>query len=113
MNIQIFGHKKSFDTKKAERFFKERKIKYQFIDILDKGISPKEYQSVKSAIKDIDALIDEKNPLYKSLFIENQQSLQAKEQKLLDNPGLFKLPIVRNGKQATVGEASKIWKNWQ
>lgn len=113
MNIQIFGKKKCFETKKAERYFKERKIKYQFIDILDKGLSKKEYESVKRALKGVDALIDSSSPYYASLYIEHQQSEQAKEAKLLAEPQLFKTPIVRNGNQATVGYQPEIWKTWE
>jgi len=59
MNIQIFGKTKCFDTKKAERYFKERGIKYQLVDIVKYGISKGEYQSVKSAVGGASALIDE------------------------------------------------------
>lgn len=113
MNIQIFGKKKCFETKKAERYFKERKIKVQYIDLLDKGLSKKEYESVKQAVGGVDALIDPQSSYYTSLYIEHQQSIQAKEMKLLEEPGLFKTPIVRNGKQATVGYQPEVWKNWQ
>lgn len=58
MNIQIFGTKKSFDSKKAERYFKERGIKYQFIDMKEKGLSKGEFQSVCQAIGGYDKLID-------------------------------------------------------
>ena len=60
MNIQIFGTKKCFDTKKAERYFKERGVKYQFIDMKEKGMSRGELNSVKQAVGGLDALIDEK-----------------------------------------------------
>ena len=58
MNIQIFGKGKCFDTKKAERYFKERRIKYQYIDLLRYGMSGKEFDSVLRAVGGIDALID-------------------------------------------------------
>ena len=63
MNIQIFGSSKSFDTKKAERWFKERRIKYQYIDVLSKGLSPREYQSVKQKVG-FEALVNTKCRAY-------------------------------------------------
>ena len=60
MNIQIFGTKKCFDTKKAERYFKERNIKYQLIDLKEKGMSKGEFTSVKQAVGGLDAMLDEK-----------------------------------------------------
>ena len=58
MNIQIFGTKKNFDSKKAERYFKERGVKYQFIDMREKGLSKGEFQSVCQAVGGYDKLID-------------------------------------------------------
>ncbi len=111
MNIQIFGKPKCFDTKKAERYFKERKIKYQMVDVSKFGMSKGEYGSVKTAVGGMEALIDPKSPdalLLKYLAYENDR-----EAKLLENPGLFKTPIVRNGRQATVGYQPEVWKTWE
>ena len=58
MNIQIFGSSKSFDTKKAERWFKERRIKFQSIDLMKYGMSNGEFESVLRAVGGIDNLID-------------------------------------------------------
>jgi len=113
MNIQIFGKSKCFDTKKAQRYFKERRIKYQEIDLPRYGMSMGEYRSVKSAVGGMDELIDKKSPLYESLFIEYLVSDAEREERLLENPGLFKTPIVRNGKKATVGYQPDIWKKWE
>ncbi|MBI9010300.1 MAG: arsenate reductase family protein [Tenericutes bacterium] len=110
MNIQIFGNKKCFDTKKAERYFKERRIKYQSIDILDKGLSKGEYRSVSQAVGGIDNLVDEKSKDYPML---NYLLTQQRELVLIENPSIFRTPIVRNGKQATVGYKPEIWKNWE
>ena len=109
MNIQIFGNRKCFDTKKAERFFKERRIKYQLIDILDKGLSNKEYQSVAQAVGGMDFLINENS---KDYYLMNHLLKEHKESVLLENPSLFKTPIVRNGRQATIGYKPEIWKRW-
>ena len=110
MNIQIFGKSKCFDTKKAERYFKERRIKYQLIDLPRFGMSPRELESVKACVG-LEALIDEKSPdvdVIKYLAYDND-----KLQKLLENPSLIKTPIVRNGKKATVGFCPEVWKDWE
>ena len=112
MNIQIFGTKKCFDTKKAERYFKERNIKYQFIDLSMKGLSKGELQSVSAAVG-LNNLINTKSKEYKTLNIENIRNTSVKEEILLKNPKLYRTPIVRNGKQATVGYEPDIWKEWQ
>lgn len=111
MNIQIFGSSKSFDTKKAERWFKERRIKYQYIDLDSKGLSPGEYRSIRAAVG-YDALVDRDSPDYRELGIDYLLP-QAAEEKLLENPWLFLAPIVRNGRQATVGYCPDVWKTWE
>lgn len=113
MNIQIFGKNKCFDTKKAERYFKERNIKFQRIDLSKYGISQGEYQSVKKAVGSMEALIDETSKAYSTHHIAYLASPAAIEEKLLENPDLFKSPIVRNGKQATVGYQPDVWKTWE
>lgn len=112
MNIQIFGVKKCFDTKKAERYFKERKIKYQFIDLNQKALSKGELDSVKGAVG-LNNLINSKAKEYKTLNLENIRTSSVKEEILLNNPGLYKTPIVRNGKQATLGYEPEIWETWE
>ena len=113
MNIQIFGKSKCFDTKKAERWFKERRIKYQFIDLVKYGMSGKEFDSVLRAVGGIDNLIDWES---KSQEITNMRYMDdkiAKEDKVFDDPGLMKTPVVRNGKAATVGFCPEIWQTWE
>ena len=110
MNIQIFGKSKCFDTKKAERWFKERRIKYQFVDILRFGMSRGELNSVKNAVG-LEALIDEKDQDYP--LLQYLASQEAKLDKLYEDPYLIKTPVVRNGKQATVGYCPEIWKTWE
>ena len=110
MNIQIFGKNKCFDTKKAERYFKERRIKYQFVDLGRYGMSRRELESVKSAVG-LDAMLDEKDPDFP--LVQYLASNEAKLEKLIDCPWLIKTPIVRNGKQATVGYCPDIWKTWE
>ena len=113
MNIQIFGKSKCFDTKKAERYFKERRIKFQSIDLKKYGMSPKEFDSVLRAVGGIDKLIDWDN---KSQEITNMRYMDdkiAKEDKVFDDPILMKTPVVRNGKQASVGYCPEIWATWE
>lgn len=112
MNIQIFGVKKCFDTQKAERYFKERKIKYQFIDLNQKELSKRELESVRAAVG-LKNLIDEKSKEYVKLNIAQIRSDQMKEELLLNNPKLYKTPIVRNGKLATVGYTPEVWETWE
>jgi len=111
MNIQIFGTKKSFDTQKAERYFKERRIKYQFIDLKQKEISKRELESIVAAVG-LGNLIDTKSRDYEKLSIGSIRSETIKEEILLKNPDLYRIPIVRNGRQATVGFEPKIWEEW-
>ena len=114
MNIQIYGTSKCFDTKKAQRYFKERGIKFQFIDLAKFGMSKGEYNSIKTALKiKLDDLVNEKSKKYDSSFIKYLASEEAKEEKLLENQELFKTPIVRNGKKATLGYCPEIWKEWE
>ena len=113
MNIQIFGKSKGFDTKKAERYFKERKIKYQLINMTEKGMSKGEYNSVKQAVGGYENLIDEKAKDKDTLMLIKYLADEAKEDKLLENPQLFKTPIVRNSRQATVGYKPEVWKTWE
>ena len=113
MNIQIFGKRKCFDTKKAERYFSERRIKVQSIDLLRFGISSRELSSVLEAVKDIDTLIDWNAASPQVALMKYMDDRNAKLEKLLDDPSLLKTPIVRNGKQATVGYQPEIWKTWQ
>ena len=112
MNIQIFGSAKCFDTKKAERYFKERRIKYQFIDVKKFGMSKGELSSVIRAIGDVRALTDEKLKDYESYNIKLITRENVAE-KLLAVPKLFKTPIVRNGNKATLGYQAEIWNNWE
>ncbi len=113
MNIQIYGKAKCFDTKKAERYFKERRIKYQFIDLSKYGMSKGEYQNILRAVGSFDELLDKSSKAYESSFIEYLSSKEAKAEKLLENQTIFKTPIVRNGKQATIGYQPDIWKTWE
>lgn len=113
MNIQIFGTKKSFDTKKAQRYFKERRIKFQFIDLREKEMSKGELQSVMRAVGGLDALIDPKAKDQDTVALITYLAESQKFDKLLENQQVLCEPIVRNGKQATVGYEPDTWKTWE
>ena len=113
MNIQIFGKSKCFDTKKAERWFKERRIKFQSIDLVRFGMSGKEFDSVLRAVGGIDNLIDWDSKSDQITLMKYMDDTRAKEDKVFDNPALMRSPIVRNGKQVTVGYCPEIWKTWE
>ena len=113
MNIQIFGTKKCNDTKKAERFFKERGIKFQFVDLREKGMSKGEFSSVAQASGGIENMINpdakDKDTLSLIKYIAEEDKLE----KILENQHILKTPIVRNGKQSTLGYQSDVWKTWE
>lgn len=113
MNIQIFGKSKCFETKKAERYFKERRIKYQSIDLKKFGMSGREFESVLSAVGGVDLLIDWGNKSPEISLMKYMDDSRAKEDKIFDQPHLMKTPVVRNGKQATVGYCPEIWAKWE
>ncbi len=109
MNIQIFGTKKCQDTRKAERFFKERALKYQFIDLAEKGLSKGELKSVTSSVP-LENLMDKDGKQYQKRNLK--YLVHNIEAELLSDPLLFKTPIVRNASKATVGYRPEVWKKW-
>jgi arsenate reductase-like glutaredoxin family protein len=110
MNIQIFGKSKCFDTKKAQRYFKERGIKVQYIDLGKKAMSRGELTSVMSAVGGLSLLIDEEHP--DAALLRYLAYDADKVEKLLEDPRLLRTPIVRNGRQATLGYVPETWKGW-
>ncbi len=112
MNIQIFGTKKCNDTKKAERFFKERGIKYQFIDMKQKGMSKGELKSVAAVNGGIENMINPNSKDKNILALIQYLSEEDKMDKILENQQIIKTPVVRNGKQATLGYQPEVWKGW-
>lgn len=113
MNIQIFGTKKCSDTRKAERYFKERRIKYQMIDLREKEMSRGEFNSVKQAVGGIDSMINENAKDKDVITLMKYLSDSDKEEKLIENQQVIKTPIVRNGRQTTIGFCPDVWKNWE
>lgn len=112
MNIQIFAKKKCFESKKAERYFKERRIKVQVIDMLDKGMSKGEFESVAKAVG-LFNLIDRDHRLYLEKHLDRITTPSLVQEILLENPGLIKTPIVRNGRFATLGVQPDVWSKWE
>ena len=113
MNIQIFGTKKSSDTRKAERWFKERRIKAQLIDLMDKGISRGELRNAASACGGLDALIDPECRDRDALALVTYLAPAQKEDAILEHPQVLRQPIVRNGKKAAVGYQPEVYAKWQ
>ena len=96
MNIQIFGRSKCFDTKKAERWFKERRVRFQSVDVVKYGMSRGELSSVKNAVG-----------------LQHLAYDQDKLDRLWEDQTMLRTPIVRNGRQATVGYCPEVWAAWE
>lgn len=112
MNIQIFGTKKCSDTRKAERFFKERGIKFQFIDMKEKGMSKGEFNSVAQVNGGMEAMLNPDAKDQDTLALIRYLAVEDKLEKILENPQVIKTPVVRNGKQSTIGYQPDVWKGW-
>ena len=113
MNIQIFGTKKSADTRKAQRWFQERRIKFQFVDLSQKGMSKVEFESVARVVGGQDAMIDHNCKDQKTLTLIKYLVPDQQLEKILENQQVLKQPIVRNGKQATLGYQPDVWQTWE
>lgn len=112
MNVQIFGRKKSFDTEKAKRFFKERKIPFQYIDLGEKGFSKGELTKIAAAAGGLDQLIDPKTKDQDAYHLLLHLASEQRLQKALEHPLLFRAPVVRDGGRATVGYQPDVWLTW-
>ena len=113
MNIQIFGTKKCKDTKKAERFFKERRIPFQFVDMKEKGMSKGEFTSVANANGGLENMLNPNAKDQDALALIQYIAQEDKLEKILENQQVIKTPIVRNGKRSTVGYQPDVWKTWE
>ena len=110
MNIQIYGSKKCFDTKKAERYFKERNIPYQYIDLPRYGMSNRVFASAKCKLS-VEDMIDRKSKAYQACNMDYIDE-SKRESTLLEHPAMFRTPIVRNGGAFTLGYCPEIWEHW-
>ena len=72
-----------------------------------------EYNNIRRAVGSLDELIDESSKEYEKCFVKYLASDETKEEKLLENQGMFRTPIVRNGRNVTVGYKPEIWKTWE
>ena len=113
MNIQIFGATKCLDSKKAQRYFKERNVKFQFIDIKEKGMSKGELNGVLQAVGGLDKMLNPDCKDQNTLALVKYIADEDKVEKVLANQQILLTPIVRNGKQATVGYQPDVWKSWE
>lgn len=113
MNIQIFGTKKCNDTKKAERYFKERGIKYQFVDMKEKGMSKGEFTSVAEKNGGVDNMLNPDAKDKDALALIKNIADEDKLTTILENQQVIKTPIVRNGRQSTLGYQPEVWKGWE
>ena len=113
MNIQIFGTKKCNDTKKAERYFKERGIKYQFVDMKEKGMSKGEFTSVAEKNGGVDNMLNTDAKDKDALALIKNIADEDKLATILSNQQVIKTPIVRNGRQSTLGYQPEVWKGWE
>lgn len=111
--IQIFGNKKCPVTRKAERYFSERNVRVQSIDLAKKGMSPGELRSVAARVGGFEALIDREGKRYIDAGLAHAAPTLARiEQKLTEDQSLMKTPVVRHGQDATVGYAPDRWQQW-
>ncbi len=110
MNIQIFGTKSCSNTRKAERFFKERNIPFHFRDLTEKGIAKGELDNITRSIP-LEDLLDKEGKQFKKRNM--QYMTYSLEEEILNDPLLVKTPIVRNGKISTIGYEPEIWKGWK
>ena len=113
MNIQIFGTTKCFETKKAQRYFKERGVKFQMIVLKEKGMSKGELNSVSQAVGGLEKLLNPKCKDLNTLSLIRHLVEEDKQEKIFENQQVLLTPIVRNGKKATVGYQPEIWKDWK
>lgn len=112
-NLQLFGTKKCQDSRKAERYFKERGLRFQFVDLGQKGMSAGELRSVASKVGGIEALIDRDGKRYVDRGLRYAAPTGPRiEQALVDDPLLLRTPIVRCSAGATVGFRPEAWDAW-
>ena len=111
MNIQIYAAKRDFGVQKAERYFKERRIPYSFVDLARRPLSPRELESVARCVG-ISALVKETDD-WQEHYILQLKDVQAAAKELCANQKLLKTPIVRNGQKATVGFCPDVWNEWK
>jgi arsenate reductase len=111
MNVQIFGRRDCPDSRKAERWFKERRIPYQFIDLAVKGLAPREFDAIAAAIG-VDNLIDRGSKRFLEKGLSAAPPSRVRDA-LASDSLLLRTPMVRNGREATLGMKPEIWAGWK
>ena len=112
MEIQIFGVRKSADTRKALRFFAERRVKTHFVDLQERPASPGELRRFVQKFG-VEALMDRQSRRFAELGLGAARlSSERWEEKLAEEPLLLRMPLVRYGQQLTVGDAADTWRSW-
>ena len=112
MEVQIFGVKKSADTRKALRFFSERRVKTHFVDLLERPASLGELRRFAQKFG-VTALVDRDSKRFDELDLQYAQlSDERWLEKLSEEPLLLRLPLVRNANQVVIGADEATWKNW-
>ena len=112
MEVQIFGVKKSAETRKALRFFAERRVKTHFVDLNERGASPGELKRFVQKFG-LDRLIDRESKRYEELGLRHARlSDERWLEKLVEEPLLLQMPLVRSGSALTIGPAEADWKSW-
>jgi len=110
--IQIYFYKKNFDAQKAERWFKERRIPFQAVDLARARIGLRELESVRAAVG-LDAMIDKEGRPWKECPARYAAGEEAVLVALAEDPRRLKLPIVRSGKLAATGYRPEQWETWE
>jgi arsenate reductase len=111
--VQIFGTRKCADSRKAERFFRERGLAVHAVDLAQKGMSPGELRNVAARVGGIEALIDREGKRYLDRGLKYAAPTGPRiEQMLADDPLLLRTPVVRFGQEATVGHRPEVWTEW-
>jgi arsenate reductase len=112
LEVQIFGIKKSADTRKALRFFSERRIKTHFVDLLERPASLGELRRFAQKFG-VTALLDRDSKRYDELGLRYAQlSDERWLEKLSEEPLLLRLPLVRTANQVVIGADEATWKSW-
>jgi arsenate reductase-like glutaredoxin family protein len=111
--VQIFGTRKCQDTRKAERYFKERRVRVQSVDLAEKGLSPGELRAVAARVGGMEALIDRDGKRYTEKGLAHAAPTGPRiEQLLLEDPRLLRTPIVRSNAGCTIGYQPDVWGEW-
>ncbi len=111
-NIQIYYVKRSFDVQKAERYFKERRVPFQPVDMRRHAPGRRELELFARAAGGVGALLDRSSPKVLSHYAAYMHDEQALIDELMEDPSLMRAPIVRNGQKVTIGVDEAVWAGW-